>query len=353
MNQQNSGMIRLVIGLIVGVILGLGLGLLFGYVIAPVQWTDGGPQDLRQDYAAYYWELVTESYDNHGKLELAKKQLGVWDNEERLKTALEYAYVESGPELKMKMMSLQEKIVGDTVQVPTLVPGETPSTPGLEPTPAPSGSTLLGTLALGFVLIVAFFAVIVFLVLRLRKKPTQPDVDVPEQAPDWVATMHPEQEAPQTPPLGHFVTSYALGNDVYDESFSIESPTGDFLGECGVGISETIGVGDPDKVTAFEVWLFDKNDIRTVTTVLMSEYAFNDQELRARLATKGEAVLAQPNQVITLETLTLRIDAMVTETMYGTGEPQPNSFFERMTIELVSRSKKADEPGEQGTELSS
>ena len=72
MNQRNSGMMRLVIGLIVGVILGLGLGLLFGYVIAPVQWTDGGPQDLRQDYAAYYWELVTESYDRHGDLDLVK-----------------------------------------------------------------------------------------------------------------------------------------------------------------------------------------------------------------------------------------------------------------------------------------
>ncbi len=32
MNQQNGGMMRLVIGLIVGIILGLGLGLLFGYV---------------------------------------------------------------------------------------------------------------------------------------------------------------------------------------------------------------------------------------------------------------------------------------------------------------------------------
>ncbi|MBN1580374.1 MAG: hypothetical protein JXA89_06700 [Anaerolineae bacterium] len=347
MNQENGGMMRLVIGLIVGVILGLGLGLLFGYVIAPVQWTDGGPQDLRQDYAAYYWELVTESYDKHGDLELAQKQLGVWDDEARLKAALEYAYVESGPDMKMKMISLQEKVVGDTVQVPTPEPGATPAG---ETTP-PEGGNMLGTLALGFLLVVAFIAVIAFLVLRLRKKPKQVEADVPEETPDWVATLHPEQDIPQTPPLGHFVTSYALGNDVYDESFSIESPTGDFLGECGVGISETIGVGDPDKVTAFEVWLFDKNDIRTVTKVLMSEHAYNDQELRARLATKGEAILAQPNQVITLETLTLRIDAMVTETMYGTGALPPNSFFERMTIELVARNKETATAGESGAEF--
>ena len=48
-----------------------------------------------------------------------------------------------------------------------------------------------------------------------------------------------------------------------------------------LGVSETIGVGSPNKVTAFEVWLFDKNDIRTVTKVLMSDHAFNDDAIRA------------------------------------------------------------------------
>jgi hypothetical protein len=148
--------------------------------------------------------------------------------------------------------------------------------------------------------------------------------------------MRPEEGAPTLPAIGHFVTSYALGNDHYDESFSIETSTGEFLGECGVGISETIGVGDPDKVTAFEVWLFDKNDIRTVTKVLMSEHAFHDEELRASLAPKGEAVLVQVNEPIVLETATLRVEATVTEASYGSGALPPNSFFERLTVELVA-----------------
>ena len=78
-----------------------------------------------------------------------------------------------------------------------------------------------------------------------------------------------------------FVSIYCK---VFDDSFSIDSPAGEFLGECGVGISETIGVGEPKKVTAFEVWLFDKNDIQTVTTVLMCKNAFEDdpRALQAR-----------------------------------------------------------------------
>ena len=48
------------------------------------------------------------------------------------------------------------------------------------------------------------------------------------------------------------MTTYMIGDDLYDDSFSIDSPSGEFLGECGVGISDTIGVGDPKKVTALK-----------------------------------------------------------------------------------------------------
>ena len=179
------------------------------------------------------------------------------------------------------------------------------------------------------------------IVMRMRKRRQVAPTPVAEEAPpEWLSTLHPEETGPALPSLWHFVTSYALGNDTYDESFSVETSAGDFLGECGVAISETIGVGDPDKVTAFEVWLFDKNDIRTVTQVLMSEHAFNDPELRASLAPKGEAVLAEVNRPMVLETATLRLDVLVTEMTYGTGALPPNSFFERLTIELVTRANE-------------
>lgn len=338
MNQQNSGMTRLLMGLVIGVVLGLGIGLLIGYVVAPVNLIDVEPEGLNTNYGAYYWTLVTESYDRHGNLELAKKQLGVWDDETRRKAALEYAYVEASPEMQMKIQSLEEKITGTTTTLPTPSTGQPTVEPsGQEPAGGIDFAKLLRAAGLGLLLILAFLVIVVFLILRLRKskKPAQPPA---EEFTDWSTTMPTEGEVPQTPPLAHFVTSYSLGNDVYDESFSIESPSGDFLGECGVGISETIGTGDPDKVTAFEVWLFDKNDIRTVTRVLMSEHAFNDPDLRARLATKGEAALIVPNKPITIETLTLRIDVMITEAVYGAAPPA-NSFFERLTMELITRSK--------------
>jgi hypothetical protein len=135
--------------------------------------------------------------------------------------------------------------------------------------------------------------------------------------------------------VAQFMTTYVLGDDTYDDSFSIDGPDGSFLGECGMGLSETIGVGDPKKVTAFEVWLFDKNDIRTVTKVLMSEHAFRDEALKSRLAAKGEPVMLRPGDSVAMETATLVVTARVVDMAYGGGALPPSSFFERLTVELA------------------
>jgi hypothetical protein len=140
-----------------------------------------------------------------------------------------------------------------------------------------------------------------------------------------------------SPPIVQFMTTYLHGDDLYDDSFSIETSSGEFLGETGVGISETINSpGEAKKVTCFEVWLFDKNDIRTVTKVLMSDHAFNDDAIRGKLAAKGEAVLIKAGDKVILETATLRVQARIVDLSYGTGPVPPNSFFERITIELAA-----------------
>ncbi len=137
-------------------------------------------------------------------------------------------------------------------------------------------------------------------------------------------------------PIVQFMTTYLHGDDLYDDSFSIETASGEFLGETGVGISETIVSGEAKNVTCFEVWLFDKNDIRTVTKVVMSEHAYNDDAIRAKLAPKGEAVLAKTGDKMTLETATLRVQARLVDLSYKSGPVPPNSVFERITIELAA-----------------
>jgi hypothetical protein len=198
--------------------------------------------------------------------------------------------------------------------------------------PEEGGRNLAGIVAVFLIVLIA--GSVLFLVLRARK-PSATEAPPVGGDPEKVAAARTEW-AEEEAPMAQFVTSYALGDDYYDQSFSIETPTGEFLGECGVGISEAIGVGDPKKVTAFEVWLFDKNDIRTVTKVLMTEHCFQDDALRAKLAAKGEAVLGQEGAAIDLATASLRVDAKVIEIEYATGELPPNSFVDRLTIELAA-----------------
>ena len=144
------------------------------------------------------------------------------------------------------------------------------------------------------------------------------------------------------PPITQNMTTYVLGDDLYDESFSIDTPSGDFLGEYGVGVSETIGVGDPKKVTALEIWLFDKNDIKTATKVLMSTHAFADASIRARLEAKGELIQVEPQKQIVLETETLQLLATVVDLQFGDGAMPDKSYFERVTLELAIW-RKADQ----------
>ena len=107
----------------------------------------------------------------------------------------------------------------------------------------------------------------------------------------------------------------------------------------GVVIGETVGVGDPKKVTAFEVWLFDKSDIRTVTKVLMSEHAFRDDGSKNKLAAKGDPVLAKSGEMLEMETAALKVQARVVDMQYGSGALPPNSFFQQITLEISAWKK--------------
>ena len=162
----------------------------------------------------------------------------------------------------------------------------------------------------------------------------------PSAAPAPVRPAPSLGAAPGTKPLGTFAATYKFGDDNYDTSFSLETTRGEFLGETGMGTSQLVGDGKPDKVTAFDLWLFDKGDVRTVTKILMSEFAYNDQALRTKLATKGELALAEKGKRVVLETATLRVEAEIVDLVYAStpGLP-PNSHFQKVIVEMVPTQK--------------
>jgi hypothetical protein len=231
-----------------------------------------------------------------------------------------------------------------TLAAPQLTPGA----PGaVQPTTAPAKaapktrSSTWVILPILCVLVLVAGAVAAYFFLFRNKKPASleptpiEEAEAAKRQAAWTDYSTVEEK-----PISQFMASYKIGDDLFDDSFSIDSPTGEFLGECGVGISESIGVGDPKKVTAFEVWLFDKNDIQTVTKVLMSAHAFNDPTIRQRLDNKGAPVLAEPNSETTLETQSLLLKARVVNMGYGQGAMPPESYFDHFVLELAVWPKK-------------
>ena len=327
------------VALVGGVILGLLLGLAIGYWWWPVEWSNATPSHLRSDFQNDYLLWVAEYYANTDDLEGARAKLGegFWEVDALPSTLQELADNVGGQEAT-SLRELAEEL------------GETPSEAADSEEPSGIDLRSVAMVCGAGLLIVALVGAALFLISRVRGARGEPATRDAIRVSEEFAPVE-RAWGIEGPPLAQFVTTYALGDDHYDPSFSIELDNGEFMGECGVGISENIGVGAPNKVTACEVWLFDKNDIRTVTMVLMSEYAFHDEALHTKLAPKGEPVLAGMGKELVLETKSLRVQARVVEMSYGTGNLPPNSFFERLTIEIAAWVKSGQEGAQPAAEF--
>ena len=334
---------------LVAVIIGVAIGMVYAWVINPVQWVDGEPQQLRADLQEDYLRMAIDSHSVNRDAELALIRF--------------QALGENGSVTLVVVSEDPQELSPDAIQsFHAVIEIDEQSSEG-EETDGSALSQISGliipicgaTVLIGLVLAVV-------LVLRARGRDDEagivaPDVMEPGSEPgmqDADASFEqpveqPLEQAPQPfeaeaagdDSLATFRTIFALGDDDYDDSFSIESPTGDFLGECGVGIGDLIGAGEPNKVSAFEVWLFDKNDIQTVTKVVMSYYAHNDAETRNRLSAKGDPIVAEPGSVISLQTASLEVEARIVDMTYGESALPSQSFFERLTIELRAWSREA------------
>ena len=346
--QFKNPVVTGVVSFVVGVLIGL---VVFGWWLFPVKWVDATPNELSYDYKVEYMRASIEAFGFNGDITQANTRFAsLGDDAINALNDVAAAPGNIPPEL---INSFRVTVTG---QAPAEVPIPTEGT--ASPEESSGGESLVLKLipflcVLG-VLVVGGGAAYYFLRMRggfggsdAAERPAtssvqqDQDMEGAEYADLQQEVSEPSYQAPaMQPPLGQFMSTYTIGDDLFDDSFSIDSPSGEFIGECGVGISETIGVGDPKKVTAFEVWLFDKNDIQTVTKVFMSAHAFDDNAIRQKLAAKGEPILAENGTETVLETQTLQLVARIVDLSYGEGALPPESFFDKFTIELVVSQKE-------------
>jgi hypothetical protein len=308
---------------IFGVFIGL---VVLGWGIWPLEWKDADPSYLNSDYAREYLSMTIDSYQGNSDEQLAYKRY------QSLKdmgpVAMEALLANPGGMDKGLITDFQDLMQASA----SLFPTDTETDGGGV---SSVGKVLIILAILALVGVVGFFLFKYFLPLLHRKPSTSEEVATRTGEAVEPAQMTNYKDSGEEPPLAQFLTTYVMGDDLFDDSFSVEAPSGEFLGECGIGISETIGVGDPKKVTAFEVWLFDKNDIQTVTKVVMSDHAYNDPATFQRMEAKGEPILLEPGKQVVLETKALQLVAVVSDMKYAEDALPEKSHLERLTLELA------------------
>ena len=312
---------------VMALVVGLAIGLAIGWNTLIVVNTT--PAVMRSDLQQDYLRMAIDSFRVNRDPNLAVRR---WDNLGSAAAPL-FLEIQKNPE------GIDPAVITAYGQMIQTVKAGNPS--NSTSTSAPSGGLSGTTILIGAVvvlLLVGGTGGLLFL-RRILKNPTSNEVTPGMQATEINREANKNKTNFETlgvaPPITQNMTTYVLGDDLYDESFSIDTPSGDFLGEYGVGVSETIGVGDPKKVTALEIWLFDKNDIKTATKVLMSAHAFSDAGIRSRLEAKGELIQVEPQKQIVLETETLQLLATVVDLQFGDGAMPEKSYFERVTLELA------------------
>ncbi|MCB0212335.1 MAG: hypothetical protein KDJ52_23540 [Anaerolineae bacterium] len=356
----------LLVGALVGLILGIILGLVGSYFYIsqnpPVYQGGAYPDELTEAYQNHYKAMVVDSYIVNQEPEVATERLKRFDTKTQILILGERsaAYVAAGRSVEAQLinnlaLSLKnsepwnEDLIKEAIaeltsryqndparsqaistfsaqllngQVPIPAEGQaadaTPITP-VEPVAEPGSIPWLGVLLCCLALLIALvLGLLIFNRLQSGKKTTKPQVV-------W--------EGEGRPPLKQWEGTYTLGQDNYDEFFTIETEDGDFLGESGIGIMDSVPGTSPKQVVSFDVGLFDKTDITTLSRVVMSEFAYNDDTLRAKVEAnpQAEPILAEPGKKFSFDTTALRVDAEIVDVEYG---DEQKKYFSKLATKI-------------------
>jgi hypothetical protein len=364
---QRSLIIGILVGLIFGCVLGTPIGLWYAWQISPAVYVgDAIPSELAPGYKNHYLTMVVDSYIINQDANVASQRLTAFDNRDKVRILAERsaAYVAAGraaeaqyinnlalalkgtenwdeetiksvvaelttqyqsdPARAQAISTFSAQLLGGQVPVPAASPpaaqAETPAAaPAATPAPEAGGGIPWLQVALCCLVLLIVGALAFVLVGRYRNKQRmQPKPVV------W------EGEGPA--PLKQWSGTYNFGDDNYDEFFTIETVEGDFLGESGIQIMGVVPGSKPKQVLSFDVGLFDKTDITTLSRVIMSEYAYNDESQRGKVEAnpQAEAILAEPGKRFSFETSAMRVEVEIEEVEYGEG----NKYFTKLKSNL-------------------
>ncbi|HSN78448.1 MAG TPA: hypothetical protein VL334_25545 [Anaerolineae bacterium] len=336
MADRNRTYLFIVVAFIVGLLIGW---FALGWGLAPVQYTGARLNDLRaedqQTFVAAQAEAFAQTQDNRKAIERLQT-LGTQEHVAGLAAQVIQQAEATGDMVTADRVRSMAAAIGLAVATPA----PAPSQPAEEPQ---QGGSSLATI-LGLALLAGGIVLAAWLLLRGRSAADAgEEALVIEPLVEEKPAYPPGRHVPPPPAPGptaerssagqEFTAAFHQGDVAYDQSFDIEGPDGSYWGECGMTMSEAVH-GDPERATALEVWLFDKSDIRTVTKVLMSDYAYGNQALREKLSSRGDAVLLAPDLGFVLDAQTLRLMGKIVELEYDDSQAPARGTIRRLRVQL-------------------
>ncbi len=366
----------------VGIVVGAVVGLLLGWTVLPVSYTDAYPSELRETDKLEYLRLVAREFQRTQDATALQKHLSTFDQADLIplfKKALKtYTRTEDREALAFTLDFIQSTMRSGPA--PAVTREVEPSSGAGTTTRSSTGLSLRRVLSIFLifvgVLILVFVGFRVASLVRTaaatRPRPTEPDwergrahtpvlqevepeVDV-EEAPVSTASAemppHLEREAepastqtapeeparPAAPSLrlvqvfSPAFVSQTVGEEGYDEAFTIYGEGEENLGECGVGEVETLH-GQPGKPIVMELWLFDKEDPETYQAYILSPWAHRQPDIRQKYEDQGPVLVGQHGSVIRLNARSLYLEAEIKDVAFAqSGEG--DEVFSKLALEM-------------------
>lgn len=354
MTDSNRSYLPLLIAFVLGLLIGW---FVLGWLLAPVQWTNALLQDLRVEDQQAFVVAQAEAFATTQDQATATARLQALGGQNEVAQVAEQVIAQAEKDGNF-VLADRVRNMASSIGL-TLAPATAATAaPNAGATPTPTAAadkdggnalvTLLGLLVLG-----GGIALAAWLLLRSRSArrddedpyayeplPRDTDGDTISRPGVPIVTQPARPSSSMSGPASQtsrsakeFSAVYTQGDESFDQSFDIEGPDGSYWGECGMTLSETVQ-GDPTRATALEVWLFDKSDIRTVTKVLMSDFAYGNQALREKLSSRGDALLLAPNLGFVLDAQTLRLMGKIVELEYDDLQAPARSSIGRLRVQM-------------------
>lgn len=358
-----------------GILAGVLVGLFLGWFVWPVSYTDAYPSELREEDKLEYLRLVAHEFQRTQDVEALQKRLSTFDRTDLVplfQQALEKSDRPGDREaLTFTLTYIQQGMAHQgNREAPSRETGDAARSTG--------GGGLGRVLSIFLISVgVLFLAIAGYRALGLVRgkspappRPVGPDWDRGREMAPQTDVLEPDiEEAPvstasaampphlereditptaeatsprtgQAPaPSLRLVQVFSpafvvqtVGEEGYDEAFTIYGEGEENLGECGVGEVETLH-GQPGQPIVMELWLFDKEDPETYQAYILTPWAHRQPDIRQKYEDQGPVFVGQHGGIIRLNARALYLEAEIKDVAFAqTGEG--DEVFSKLALEV-------------------